>query len=212
MSLPTIAGVARASCGGPIAGGGRWNNNLHFRRTDLADPTEAQINGLAVVLETFYTAIIPVECAAPTALESIDITPLDGTSGAFHYTMSIVGAAAMVALPPEVAEVLTIRTADRGRRARGRIYLPAFQNGASAADGHIVAGTVTAVLSAATSLSIDAGAAGWQWGVASYGTSSKIDFTVTPHRRVSVSWTPFFTPTTSQSFDNSYDVIRGRKT
>jgi hypothetical protein len=151
------------------------------------------------------------QAPALTTVDSGDYTPLDGTSGAFHLTSALVGAGTSgPAIPPEVAQVITLRTALRGRRARGRIFLPAFASGAYTG-GTLDPARQTTVLSAAATLMSDLVSLGWQLVVASYGVSYRVNHTTTPATKVASTWTPFATAVTSITMDALADVIRGRK-
>jgi hypothetical protein len=205
MPLPVLPGVVRATASGNIAGGGRWSNTWHFRRADLGDPDLALITLLHVPLAAFYVGQIMPNCPAATTIGNIDYTTLDGVSGAFSLPVSAVGSGGGDVLPAEVAEVLTIRTALRGRQNRGRLFFPAFTQGAFDGAGHIVAGTAGATVAAMVAMAAAAGLEGWQHGVGSYGPY------VDPVTHALVPGTPHFTQASSYSMDLLADVIRSRK-
>jgi hypothetical protein len=211
MALPVIAGVARASLAGQVAGGGRWSNTWHARRIDLGDPTAVSVALLEADLVAFYATAILSNCHTGTTLDAVDITPLDGSSGAFHTTLAIDGSGSGDSLPPEVSCVITIRTGARGRRSRGRVYLPAFVIGALSPTGQLGTATNVGIQAVITTLAAAVLVSGWELGVASYGVSRKYDRTVRPPRIVETTWTPFFTPQTSMSMDSKFDVQRNRK-
>lgn len=211
MPLPVIPGVVRASALGPIAGGSRWSNTWHFRRADLSDPTPAEIAALHVELLAFYAAFGTGFLAGVTGLDVINYTPLDGTSGAVALPgPGSPGGDGASALPPEVAEVITIRTAGRGRRARGRVFLPAISE-AHSTGGLISGAAVTGLTALAVALAGAAVVAGWNLGVASYGKSMNKVPGFTDHRVAVSTWDPFFTDMTSLTIDNRFDVQRSRK-
>jgi hypothetical protein len=211
MPLPVIPGAVRITCAGVVAGGGRWSNTWHARRVDLGSSTGVEQAALATEFGIFYGGAIMPLCAAPTAIQTVELTPLDGTSGAIVFPTPVVGSSSDGALPPEVASVITIRTAARGRRARGRVYLPAFSKGHITTPGLLDSTTIGVIQVAVAALMVGAGVAGWEMGVASYGKSRKVDFTVTPHRVVETVWDPFFTPMTLGTVDDRLDVQRHRK-
>ena len=211
MPLPVLPGVLRCSVGGSITGGSRWSNTWHFRRTDLATPTEAQVNSLHTLLMNFYGGHILSQAPAPTTLATGNYTPLDGTSGAFVLAAGLVGSGGSDALPAETSAVLTIRTAARGRQNRGRIFLPAMGESVSDSNGHLIASVQADIIGGVTTLVSAGEAAGWELGVASYGVSRLIDHTVTPKRIVVRTWDPHFTLMTSVTMDLIFDVIRNRK-
>jgi hypothetical protein len=211
MPLPVIAGVARCTLAGSIQGGGRWANTWHARRVDLGGVDTGEAASLTAVMTAFYAALVIPSVCGGTTIDSVDVTPLDGTSGAFHFGPGLVGSSGGSAAPPEVAEVITIRTAFRGRRARGRVFLPALTAGAFDTVGHIGAGYLTAVSVEGALMMGAANVAGWEIGVASYGKSRRWNRTTTPATFVETTWDPFFTPATSLTMDNRADVVRARK-
>jgi len=211
MALPTIPGAVRASAAGDCLGGGRWSNTWHFRRADSASPSPAEIAALHVELLAFYAGLFSTLYCTGTRLEKVDYTPLDGTSGAFSLPGGIDGAdLAGNQLPPEVAACITIRTADRGRRARGRIFLPPMSKG-QVLSGRLSSTATGIIMTASAALMAAATISGWQLGVASYGKSVKLDKTVHPTRVVETTWSPFFTPATVVTMDDLLDVQRSRK-
>lgn len=62
----------------------------------------------------------------------------------------LVGTAAAPSLPPDVALVNSLRTSVGNRRGRGRFYLPALASASLAADGTVLAASVTTLLDALT--------------------------------------------------------------
>jgi hypothetical protein len=211
MPLPEIAGVTRATATGAVVGGSRWSNTWHFRRSDLASPTGLEIAALHAILLAFYAGVISPQMPVGSTVDHMDYTPLDGTSGAIELPAGPLLGTEGGSMPAEVAEVLTIRTAARGRRARGRIYFPAFGAASFAADGHIGSGVIAGIVAAAAVMQAAAVAIGWSNGVASYGLSVKLDRTVRPARRVETTWVPFFTDVSLYTMDGVADVIRNRK-
>lgn len=204
MPLPVLPGVVRVSVGGPIRGGGNWSNSWHFRRISLDDPSLSEMNALAAGLAAWYSLQVMGRCAPGTTLADMVMTPLDGTSGGITYSQNIQGTDTFETMPPEVAQCLTIRTASRGRRARGRVFLPAFTVSSYDGDGKIMVSVASDILAALTIDLTALGALGWELGVASYGTS-------TNRLGVTTTWSPFFTPSTTQTMDLRADVQRSRK-
>jgi hypothetical protein len=211
MPLPVIAATYRVSIGGAIAGGGRWSNTWHTYETLTGTPTLLQVADMEAQIRSFYVGGIMPFVASATTLDGSDVTPLDGTSGAIHYAYSVAGSGSGDALPPEVAEVLTLRTGARGRRARGRIFLPALTEAAVGALGHLTSTMVTDILADAASMMTALAAINWQIGVASYGLSRRVNYTTTPKTYVDTTWTPFVTGVNSITMDDQLDVMRSRK-
>lgn len=182
-----------------------------MRRLDLAVPTEGQVITLHSELMTFYGGHVLDQCPPPTSLDTGNYTPLDGTSGAYVLAGPGVGTGSGDSLPAEVASVLTLRTAARGRQNRGRIYLPAMGESTSDGAGHLQAGVQADILSGITTLRASLNTAGWEIGVASYGVSRRINYTTTPKTYTTTTWTPHFTPVSLITQDLLFDVIRNRK-
>lgn len=220
MALPVIPGVVRAAVSGVVSGGGKWVNVWHWQYADGASsPGPIEIDILHPILSriysgTAYGAGTPwiSYCPSGTQMQQIDYTVLNGTSLGYSKTASGTGAASPPALPAEVAACLSLKTDIRGRRYRGRVYLPAPVGTAvvlqptgllqTAVTVGIVAQVTGAVAAAASSL--------WKPVVASYG-KSLIKDPNDKYDKIEVSWAPFATVITSWSMNPAMDVQRGRK-
>jgi hypothetical protein len=141
-------------------------------------------------------------CKTNWTIEAIDYTPLDGGGIGWSYPRSLAGTKT-TAIPSECAAVLTLLTAKRGRRYRGRIYLPAVDQGSINVDGTIVATATAGIVQQWNGLATAAAAAQWTPVVASYGHG-------TLHGQPT-QWTPFATPVTLVRMDSVMDVQRRRK-
>lgn len=205
MALPTITATCRASFGGSIAGGSSWSNNWHIRRIGLEPVIEADIANAHDAFMTFYQSAVFHSVTAGTTLAQANYTPLDGTSGAFSLTGGLVGDGGTNAAAAQTCEVLTIRTAVRGRQNRGRVYLPAFVEDDWDVLGHISTTAIARVLAAVAVLTPALAGSGWEIGVGSYGPYKN------PVTGLLEVGTPHFTPMTSITMDNLSDVQRSRK-
>lgn len=105
--------------------------------------------------------------------------------------VSLVGTAVGSSLPPDVALVVSLRTALANRRGRGRFYLPALAAASLATDGKVAAASITTLMAAL----------GTAWGP--YTTA--LD-TVVIYSRVG----RFTTPVTSFNIGNIFDTQRRR--
>lgn len=65
-------------------------------------------------------------------------------------TVALVGTAVGSSLPPDVALVVSLRTALANRRGRGRFYLPAMAASTLAADGRVATAAITTLVGALT--------------------------------------------------------------
>lgn len=213
MPLPSITGVVRVSARGTNVAGQQWVNVMHFQHGNPGTSfTNTDLNALDAKLArlysgTAYTTGQPwlTNCPSTTTLVDFTYYPLDGTSSPTTTPHAAAGASsATTNQPSEVAHVLTLRTGVRGRRYRGRIYLPAVSTASMAgATGNLTTTVVTNFLVQARGLLADLQTIQWFWAVASYGHG-------TLHGQPQ-SWTPFATVLTDVTMDAVADVQRRRK-
>jgi hypothetical protein len=143
--LPIIADVSRVAFHykAPGVAGPYAINVMHFRQ-DAVDQ-----DGLAGAIIANWQADQLSSLSASAELDSFEITPLDGTSatrnyltdGADHWSGN-----AGSEWVPQVAVIIKMETALRGRSYRGRIYLPF--TGESKIDGGTLDGTFVTAMSA----------------------------------------------------------------
>lgn len=220
MVLPVIDGVVRAAVVGYTASGGPWTNVWHLRHTPTSTPpTIAQIDAAHALFVRMYSGAAfgvgaPWFNAVPTAagVSRIDYTVLDGSALGYTRPFIASGAGGAAASPAEVAAVLTLRTNTRGRRYRGRIYLPQPASGSTIIgnDGKLSSTILTAVPTQAQGLQTALQGISWAIVVASYG-KSLIKDPNDKYDKIEVTWTPFATDVTTFSMDGVLDVIRNRK-
>lgn len=213
MALPNIAGVVRASFRGVNAAGQQWVNVTHHQyATGASQPGPTEIAALDAKLLRLYTGSAYASGTTWFSSCGPEVKLIDAT----YYVLN--GTSVPVVIPhtqqgtltvgnnqaQEVAMVLTLRTAQRGRRYRGRIYLPAPHTSTmSGGTGQMTSTIVTTFLAQANGLLADLPSIQWAWGVASYGVGSL--------HGVPQFWTPFFTAIQSLSMDGIPDVQRRRK-
>jgi hypothetical protein len=145
-------------------------------------------------------------------MTQISYLTLDDTSLRIDTPVTGAGLGGSSSLPPECAAVLTLRTGKRGRRYRGRIYLPApgiagVTNATGTLPSTIISGTT------AQWAGMQAALVSKQWVpvVASYGQSMHKVPNTHPPQYVPVTWTPFVTAITNATMDANIDVQRRRK-
>jgi hypothetical protein len=186
---------------------------MHFQyAAGASTPGAAEITALDTKVLRLYTgtaytggAAWLTVCTPDTKLIDATYYVLNGTSVPviIPHTQQGTGSAGTNSAQ-ELAMVLTLRTAQRGRRYRGRIYLPAPSSSMIlGASGQMATGNVTNTINQATGLMTDLGSIQWAWGIASYGRG-------TVHGQPT-SWAPFFTPLASVFMDGIPDVQRRRK-
>lgn len=213
MPLPTIAGTVRATFRGSNVAGQQWANVMHFQYAGGASsPGTSEINALDAKLLRLYSGTAYTTGAPWLTLCSPDTKLIDAS----YYPLSVTGSAQVIAhsqigtggansnQPAEVAHVLTLRTGTRGRRYRGRIYLPAVTVlNMAGASGTMTSTSMANFLTQARGLLADLASIQWAWGVASYGHGTVGGQPST--------WTPFFTALTDVTMDAVPDVQRRRK-
>jgi hypothetical protein len=218
MPLPVIPGCVRVVVAGLIAGGTRWANTWAIRTDSEIDPDAAGVQAIHEIFRQFY--IGPnlgaggnvMDFVAPaTTLEGFAYTPLDGTSGALFFAEPTIGAGTGEPLPAQNAEVLTIRTATRGRRNRGRVFLPAVTENSSGAAGHISPTLVAFWLAQVAAVQAALVTGGARIGVLSVGPyiDPATQLPVPPGAATTA--LQHFTPATQFTMDDVFDVIRNRK-
>jgi hypothetical protein len=222
--LPTIPGVARCVVSGLTPSGRKWANIHHMRYAlGASSPGTVELDNLDVELFRFYSgtayaggAAVLTMCMPTVTITQIDYTVLNATALAYSKTHTVAGTGTGGSLPSEVSAALTLRSNTRGRRYRGRIYLPptilttidTVGNWTATARNNVIGqygGMVTAL-------------AAKQWApvVASYGYSWIDDpsDTIPPSGhspKILSTWTPFATDIVSWTMDAKPDVQRRRK-
>lgn len=213
MPLPVIAGTVRAAVRGTCPSGQPWINVHHFQyAAGASNPGPTEINLLDVEVDKFYAGPIYAggttvlqQCKNNVTMADITYTPLDGSSLSIVKAHAHPGASASTATQSsEVSAVLTLRTSLRGRRYRGRIFLPPLVYDIITATGDL--NPTTCGLFTVNYAGFIAALATKQWVpvVASYGRSVHKNGTVT-------TWTPFATPVVNATMDTKPDVQRRRK-
>jgi hypothetical protein len=215
MALPVIAGVVRASVRGALPSGSPWVNVVHFRYADGASaPGSTEINLLHPKFLRLYTGTAYAggvawlnRCKSSVTLIDITYTPLDATSLSVVKTVNAAGSnATLNQLPSEVAMVLSLRTATRGRRYRGRIYLPAPAYDQLTTTGGVDTGTANLggqTVAQWTGMAADILTNQWKPVVASYGKGT--------NHGTPTTWAPFATDVVAATVDGQFDVQRRRK-
>jgi hypothetical protein len=204
-----------------LPSGKTWVNVVHFRyATGGSAPGPTEINLLHPKFLRFYNGAayaggVPWlnRCKATVTIIDITYTPLDGLSLSIVKTVGVAGSnGTLNNLPSEVAMVLSLRTAFRGKRYRGRLYLPAPAYDQLTPIGGIDTGTTNLggqTVAQWNGMQADIAANQWVPVVASYGHGQHTDpvsGVVTP-----VTWTPFATDVAAVLVDSTWDVQRRRK-
>lgn len=151
-----------------------------------------------------------------TSITQIDYVVLDGAALAYSKPHTATGGGAGNAHPSEVSAVVTLRTTTRGRRYRGRIFLPPVQASMTDATGYWTAAFRNGVLGQYQGMMAALAPKQWIPVVASYGYSwiddpSDVQPPSGHSPKILSTWTPFATNINSVTMDQKPDVQRRRK-
>lgn len=127
MPLPVIADTLRVTLNWTGPNGTSAANVMHFRGSGI-DPTE-----LMALLTNNFVANLFNAVATTAVIDTVHIIPLDGTSATqeFDAPNTALWKGETVSSPvfPD-SVVIKLRTGERGRSKRGRVYLPFPAEGA----------------------------------------------------------------------------------
>lgn len=164
MPLPFIEGVSRVTLNWTGPNGTSANNVLHFQDGGLAP------SALWAILEPNVVANM-FNCIATAAIiDNVDILPLDGIAATQTFdapaTALWKGETTGEALFANAC-IVKLRTGERGRSKRGRIYLPFLAEGATVT-GTVNTGSLAAMQTAWNTFVASMDTDGAPLGVASY--------------------------------------------
>jgi hypothetical protein len=142
---------------------------MHFRKGGT-NPA-----ALATVLDGDVAAAMWGAQGTNSKIHSLQITPLDGSSVSFPFDTGSPakwsGTCTTNAPVPNVANIVKLLTAKRGRSYRGRVYLPWVDEDRQGA-GKVDAGTLVTLQAAWVAFNAAIIADGWEWVVASYALAT----------------------------------------
>lgn len=120
------------------------------------------------IVTTFYTPVLAGVITNQLSLTMASARQQVNPQVLFEKAISLTGAQAGEALPPQCAFVITLRTGIAGRSRRGRLYIGGHIE-ANESNGVFAGATVTGMQGWADGLVALAGAGGtspdWRWGV-----------------------------------------------
>lgn len=204
MPLPTIPGVVRASFSGKVPSLQSWANVWHFRYAGGASsPGDSDIAALHALAIRIYSGAVFgagaawfTNCHASVTLTRALYVRLDGTALGVEYPLALAGSGGGGSIPSECAPVLTLRSAQRGRSHRGRVYLPVPNTASVVTDGRLISSVPTKTVAQVQGLMAALGGPTvtpfWEIGIASYLLG-------------------VFTPLVLPTMDADVDVQRRRK-
>jgi hypothetical protein len=180
MPLPVITGVVRCAVQGTVPSGQKWVNVWHARfHGGVPVTASSDIDNLDALLFRVYSGTVfgtgfgwLNACIGNVAMSQITYLPLDGTSLSIVKAHVAIGNFSGNSTPSECAQVLTLRSALRGRSNRGRVYLPCPAANNVDPSGRLLAAVRDAVLTQVAGVKNALGgpavAPFWELGVASY--------------------------------------------
>jgi len=202
--LPIIAGVFRVSLMWAHNSGQTAVNVIHVAKTGGTAVGAANAIDAAVTTELWFNV-----SSLAHVTEQV-VTPLDGSSATLHFPVTGTkwqGNASSSDMEPGPAAIVSLRTNNRGRRFRGRLFLP-FQGEIGSANG--VISTATTVSQAAwTAFVLALGTATYPLVIASYGYSLLIN--TRAHTISESTWTPFATPVATALVESTFGTQRRRQ-
>lgn len=206
--LPIIDGAHRVAFSWRIGSSGPTAANvMHFHGASV-DP-----DGLHTALVANITAGMWLTTFSGASIYQMTITPLDGAAATKVYAASggnMTGQASGPDYIPAVASVISLRTNLRGRRNRGRIFLP-FVSEAVASNGAYTL-PVTAWQTTWNTFMAAMNTSLWPLHVASYGHS--LHRTKTPgggYTLTPVSWPPTSNAVTQLVVESTFGTMRRRQ-
>lgn len=122
-ALPVITDVFRVALNWTDGAGQNAVNVIHLDCGGSADATAVMELLDDVVASNLWPSV-----ATGCHVNEVAITPLDGSSATQHFTPGTpgnwTGGAGSAEYEPQIAAIVKLTTAHRGRSHRGRIYLP----------------------------------------------------------------------------------------
>lgn len=171
-TLPTITHVFRCAFNWLHSDGQTATNVIHIRGDSGTETTATVMAALdATVTANMW------ECVVPGAVVTdVAITPLDGTSATNHFvpvTEANWTGQNGTDFVPQVAHIIKLTTALRGRSHRGRVFLP-FTAESEISNGLLNSGSVGNLTTHwnAFNTNLFSHGGGFDWGVASYKLST----------------------------------------
>ena len=184
--LPSITNVFRVAFNWVHTNGQTAANVMHFRAPSL------NTGGVATAIDTNVTANMWAMASLNAHVESLSITPLDGTGATLPYPVTgskwAGTVSASIDFVPDAACVVSLRTAKRGRRYRGRVYIP-FQCESQIANG-VITGSLTVTANDWTAFLANMATASCRLVVATYGHGLVKTPGVYPPAYTETTWSP----------------------
>lgn len=206
--LPVISGVHRVAFNWRVSATGPFATNvMHFK--GASTDTLALKNALDANVTTAMWA----GCGTTTNVYQLQITPLDGSSATVIYAVSgakWAGSVVGTAIEPAPSVIVALKTATRGRRSRGRVFIP-FPDETSVNNGSF-SGTIATNQSAWDTFRTAMNTSLYPMVVASYGHGyHKTGGKGQPIVYTPVTWAPDSYPVTSCTVESVLGTQRKRQ-
>lgn len=164
-TLPIISNVYRVAFNWADSGGQIAANVMHFRKAT------SSASAIASAIDANISSAMWTPVSTTSRVVNLKVTPLDGTSATF--VLNVTGAkwtgSSVGNFVPQAAVVVSMRSALRGRRNRGRFFIP-FIGEPYIANGVVDTSVVPTLQTAWEAFrSVMAGAGATPITIASYG-------------------------------------------
>lgn len=155
MFPPYLPNLVEVTAVGEMPNGDDYANVFYVLDTDPGAWGSARAAAIAAPFEEFFSEV-DAYLASGWSLSFFSLRDRSQAGGAVYEVPSAAaGAASGDPLPGQIALAVTWRTAQAGRRYRGRTYLGGFSEANSAAGGFPSSTMVTAIETSATDLIAD---------------------------------------------------------
>lgn len=184
MPLPIVAQTSQLVISGLTANGSTWANVWHFRFLLSGYGTNVDRDALISLVHTLYFGTpypqgvqILGLCPSTLTARKTTFTKLDGQTITHETTYLAAGSSGAISAPTQTSMVVTKRSDLRGRRNRGRVYLPPFAPGSFDTNGNLVAGEGSSLINNFTGWLAALNTASWVPAVLSRKASTAVAVT-----------------------------------
>jgi hypothetical protein len=129
----------RVSQHGSLPQGDEWVSNFHVLSSSTTNAVHVQA---AAAIDSFWNNTYKAMCVPQTTLDAVITTELDPATGknlnAQETGFAVAGTVVGTALPPQTCVLVSYRTANAGKKGRGRQYFPGPATAHATASGQFV--------------------------------------------------------------------------
>jgi hypothetical protein len=141
----------------------------------LTAPTAPEMSDLVDLAINWWDSAASVQMSSTVALTEVvatDMSTLNGIQISAAPGTPVTGVDNSGAKPNEVSFCVSLRTGNRGRSARGRLYWLAITNDQMQDANNMKSAKANDIIGACNVLREDIATAGWQWSIVSYRTNN----------------------------------------